>query len=215
MNDVKITRIGETKRGRFALFADEEFLFSVDAETLHKHKIQEGSSLSSEELSFLKDDSDARKAKDQALRYLSLRAYGENELYQKLCLKYDEPTSAAVLAALRELDLLNDQAYARDKARGLAARKKSGAEIRRRLLALGLEKSLVEAAVAGAVPPEADAETALAILRQNYMEKLRRGEKEKVMAALARRGFSHADIRRAVQAANAELAEADPPDTAW
>lgn len=200
----KITRISQTKQGRFALFSGEEFLFSVDDETLVGYGIAEGSLLAVEELSSLKEASDIRKAKNQALRYLSLRAYARKELYNKLCLKYDCHTAEAAVQALEELDLLDDEQFALEKAKGLAARRKSSNEIRRQLFGLGVSDSIVEWALQQAAPD--DSETAFVVLQKGgYTEKLRKGQRDKVMAALARRGFSHSDIRAAVARAEAGL----------
>lgn len=207
---VRIDRITETKRGRYALFNEGEFLFSVDAETLAIHNICEGSSITGGELSSLREASDTRKAKDGALRFLSLRAYGEKELFDKLCVKHDEHSAAAAVATMRELGLLDDETFAMEKAKGMAERGKSSGEIRRKLHMLGIREDVVAAALMAAAPD--DTETALHILHKSYMDKLRKGERQKVMAALARKGFGHADIRRAVEAALVEL-EAEEEQT--
>lgn len=194
---MRITDIKETKRGRQALFADGEFLFSVDAETLLKFHIEKGSSLTQEELSSLKKESDTRKAKDQALRYLSLRAYAEQELYKKLCLKFDEYSAAAAVALMAELNYLDDRAFAQDKAKWMAVKGKSSAEIRRKLVEVGVDRDL--ASQIASDYSEDDVEQAVKLIEKMYMEKLNKGEKQKVMAALARRGFSHPVIRSALE----------------
>lgn len=205
MSQVKINRITETKRGRHALFCEDEFLFSVDEETLVKNKISEGSLLTNEELLLLKEQSDTRKAKDQALRYLARRAYSEQELYQKLCLKYDEQSAAAAVATMQELQMLDDSFFAVQKAEALAEKGKSCFEIRYRMSALGLCDEDIENALqqAGAN----DEEIACRLLRRQYASKLKSGEVEKVKAALARRGFAYGDIRRAIAAIQAEEEE--------
>ena len=205
---MKITHIAETKRGRFALFGEEDFLFSVDEETLYKNELYVGKLLSGQEVSLLLEQSDTRRAKDKALRYLSLRAYAEQELFEKLCLRHDEHSSSAAVQAMRELGLLNDLAFAEDRAKGLAARNKSTLEIRRHLIGLGVQRETVEAVMAS--QQRDDLAAALAVVRKLYLEKLRRGETQKVMAALARRGFSHAHIREAVDITMEELAEQEP-----
>ncbi|MFV0412776.1 MAG: regulatory protein RecX [Oscillospiraceae bacterium] len=207
MSQLKITRISETKRGRMALFGDEEFLFSVDAETLYKNNIQEGSSLSHEELSLLKEESDTRKAKDQAIRYLSLRAYARKELYEKLCLKYDELSAKAAVDTMESLALLDDETFAMEKAKGMAGRRKSSLEIRRKLLELGIDRDIADAAVQAA--SISDEETALAIVERQYLQKLAAGQREKVMASLARRGFSSQVIRAAIGQALARLQQGE------
>ncbi len=208
----KIDRVSETKRGRFALFADGEFLFSVDAETLTKQQIKEGSSLSSEELYSLKQESDTRKAKDQALRYLSLRAYGEQELYKKLCQKYDEFSASAAIASMRELAYLDDETFAADKARGLSSRGKSSTEIYRKLVELGIDRDL--ASYCAGEYADGDIQAACKLIEKMYLQKLKQGETQKVMAALARRGFTHRTIKAALEKISSEW-ELEEPEQAW
>ncbi len=206
---MRITDIRTTKRGRKSLFCDEGFLFSLDEETLVTEKVQIGSEFSEAELAYLKEKSDIRKAKDTAIRYLSLRMYGSEELYKKLCLRFDEHTSAAAVSEMCELELLCDETFAIEKAKGMALRGKSISEIRRKLYSLGINSELVDVAI-----DEVDIDqVALAekLLHQKYEEKLRKGEKQKVMAALARRGFSHSEIVSAIESVmeniNAETEE--------
>ena len=206
----KIDRISTTKRGRFALFADDEFLFSVDAETLTKLGIKEGSTLSGEELYSLKQESDTRKAKDQALRYLSLRAYGEQELYKKLCQKYDEFSASAAIASMRELAYLDDDTFAADKARGLSSRGKSSTEIYRKLTELGIDRDL--ASFCAEEYAESDIDTACKLIEKMYLQKLRQGDTQKVMAALARRGFNHRTIKAALEKIGSEWEREEPKE---
>ena len=102
-----ITRIQKTRLGRFSLYGEEGFLFSLDSETYFSCGVEEGDTLTDNDLAALREKSDARKAKDKALQYLSLRLYGERELYDKLCLKFDGPTSAAAVAEMVRLELLD------------------------------------------------------------------------------------------------------------
>lgn len=198
-----IRDIRETKRGRYALFGDEGFLFSVDGETLLTEKIDIGTQMAEGALEDLRTKSDTRKAADQALRYLSLRGYGQEELYRKLLLKYDEHSSAAAVAKMVELGLLDDGEYARQRAEGLAQKGKSAREIRDKLAALGLARATVDAAVAALELDGAAAATAL--VQKQYMGKLQAGRRDSVAAALARRGFTGADIRQALEQATAGL----------
>ena len=96
---MRLSKVTETKKGRMALFDDTgEFLFSVDAETYCKYGLCEGCELDAAALAGLQAASETRRAKDKALGYLSLRGYGSQELYEKLCLKFDGPSSAAAVA---------------------------------------------------------------------------------------------------------------------
>lgn len=200
--EVKITRISETRRGRFALFCYDEFLFSVDEETLVKNKIDEGSLLKDGELLLLKEQSDTRKAKDQALRYLARRPYAAQELYQKLCMKYDEQSAAAAVASMQELQMLDDMAFGVQKAEALVQKGKSSFEIKYRLAALGLTDAEVSDAMEQAGVD--DEQTAYLLLSGQYAGRLQAGETEKVKAAMARRGFGYASVRGALKRLQAE-----------
>ncbi|MDL2252823.1 RecX family transcriptional regulator [Ruminococcaceae bacterium OttesenSCG-928-I18] len=201
----KITAIQKTKQGRFSLFTEEGFLFSVDGETLHKHGILEGSSFSEEELSCLKEDSDTRKAKDKAMRLLARRAHGTRELREKLCLHFDADTADAAVAALLQLGLLDDEAFAQQRADALAEKGKSRQEIEWKLIAQGIDREVAKEAAASVEGDEA--ELALRLVRGRYWEQMQKGKRQTVMAALARRGFSHADIQYAVDAAETSQGE--------
>lgn len=197
-----ISGIRETKRGRFALFSEDEFLFSVDGETLAQYAIEEGCSLNEGELSLLKDASDTRKAKNQALRFLARRAHGQQELYEKLCRSQDEYSAAAAVASMVELGLMDDGEFARLRAEMLAQKGKSRFAIQQDLRMLGIDKEAVQEALDELELDDED--TALALLEKRYGEKLAAGKKQAVIAALARRGFSQREIFGALDRVLAE-----------
>lgn len=218
---MRIDRISKTKQGRFALFDEnDEFLFSVDDETLVKNRLKEGAVLDAASLSALKEQSDLRKAKDKALSMLSLRDHASGELYEKLCQKFDEHTAAAAVAEMRRLDLLDDERFARHRAKYLAGQNKSAREIRRKLLEKGIDRATADAAIAELEPDETDA--CRAVLEKSYLRKLESGRRDLVIAALARRGFSYGVIKAAIEAVQADITdeadgadETEEPDEGW
>ncbi len=194
---VTITGIKTTKKGRYALFCDGEFLFSVDEETLVKHGLKEGTVLTRPELECLSRESDLHAAREKAYAYLSLRDYGERELYEKLCRTYDPHTCAAVTARLKELGLLDDGKFAAKLAEEMKRKGKSLAEIRNRLREKGVDRETAESVLEEREEDETG--TIRGIIESGYLRKLA-GEDgyRKVYAALARRGFRSTDIRRAL-----------------
>lgn len=206
METLRITRVSQTKRGRFALFSEDEFLFSVDSETFFAEHIQEGMELTAVQLEQLRAQSDTRKAKDKALQYLSLRDYASGELYDKLCLKFDPHSAAAAVAKMAELGLLNDEAFARHRAKYLLGQNKSRSQIARHLAEKGVDREtasavldeLYEAAAQQDGPPP-EVAAALRVLEKGYSRKLALGQRENVLAALARRGFSISNARAAIE----------------
>ena len=138
-----ISRIAKTKQGRFSLFDENgDFLFSIDGETMVKNHVREGAALDAASLEALKEQSDTRKAKDKALGYLSLRDHASGELYDKLCRKFDARSAAAAVAEMQRLGLINDENFARHRAKYLADQNRSPREIRRRPAARSLRKTM-------------------------------------------------------------------------
>ena len=98
-----LTAITETKRGRYALFFDGEFAFSLDEDTFAACALHAGDELTETEIYDLRQKSDARRALDKAMDLLALRDHAAGELYQKLCRKFDPHTAAelSIEAAMR------------------------------------------------------------------------------------------------------------------
>ena len=206
--ETTITRISRTRKGRFALFCDAGFLFSVDEETFFTEHLAEGVRLDDGQLEELLGKSDARRARDKAFRYLAAREHASGELYQKLCRDFDEHTAAAAVAKMDELGLLNDGAFARRAAEWLLGKNKSRSEILRWMDGRGVDRDLArqtldelfeerQALWPQGLGPEGAA--ALRLVEKHYAAKLAAGKKHNVLAALARRGFSAGDARRAVE----------------
>ena len=65
--ETTITRISRTRKGRFALFCDAGFLFSVDEETFFTEHLAEGLTLDDGQLDELLRKSDAQRAKDKGI----------------------------------------------------------------------------------------------------------------------------------------------------
>lgn len=188
-DELRVTDLNPTRRGRMSLFVGGEFQFSLDLETLAKSGLSVGDTLSQSALADLREQSDERRAKDKALNYLSLRAYGSAELLQKLCRVFDEDTAGAAVAEMARLGLLDDEAFARRRAAWWQQQGKSTRDIRTKLLALGLPRALIDDALAS-LSGDADEAALRRVIEKQYLAKLARGEREKVLAALARRGFS-------------------------
>ncbi len=204
MNEIRIDRVEQTKQGRMALFCGEEFLFSVDMETYFAENIGVGDTLSADRLEELRRRTELRRAKDKALQYLSLRDHASGELYDKLRLKFEDETAAAAVAAMMELGLLDDEVFARHRAKYLMARNKSRSQVRRHLAEKGIDRLTIEQVMEELYQPEGDGpdpevDAALRLVCKSYAAKLRAGKRENVLAALSRRGFSLSVAREAVE----------------
>ena len=184
---MRLSKITETKKGRMALFGEaDEFLFSVDAETYYKYGLREGCELDAAALAGLQAASETRRAKDKALGCLALRSYGSQELYEKLCMKFDTPLQRRRCCGDAAPWPFDDAAFARARARHLAGQNKSAREIERRLACWALAQRIFPRQwrryCRRARRP------ALQWWKKHYRAKLAAGQREKVLAALARRG---------------------------
>ena len=117
-----------------------------------------------------------------------------------------------VAESLVELGLLDDAGFARRRAAELLRKRKSRREILQDLAAKGVDRETAAAAVEALRPEDAaeagedpDLASARALIARQYARKLAEGKTQQVMAALARRGFSHSVIKAAVGEAVEEL----------
>ena len=203
-----ITQIKETKKGRLALFLDGEFAFSLDEDTFAAAALHEEDEVEEWRLEELRKQSDTRKALDKAMDLLSLRDHAAGELYQKLCRKFDGPSAAYAVAKAQELGLLDDAQFARRRAAELLRKRKSRRAILDDLTAKGIDRDTAAGAVEALyADAEQDPELTAAaqLVQRHYAAKLAAGRRDQVAAALARRGFSHAVIRQALENAQESL----------
>ncbi|MBQ8996331.1 MAG: RecX family transcriptional regulator, partial [Oscillospiraceae bacterium] len=156
MNEYRLTSIKQTKKGRFALFFDEKFYFSIDEEILLKRHLKEDTIWSEEQIEDLKRLTDYNKAIEKAFQYLSIRQHSEKELFEKLERNYDEHTAAEIIERLKELNLLNDEEFASSYYQQMINRGKSIAEARAKLLQKGISKDIIDYVTIEFQPSEED-----------------------------------------------------------
>ncbi len=195
---MKITEIAVRRRGLYLVRQDSGEETLVDRRTWDESPYRAGSELTEEQWQALLHLSQYNRARERALYLLGLRDYACKELEQKLYTEADPPTAAAVVERLREVGLLDDQRYACRLAKSLTEgkqypRRRVEQELRRR----GIDPLTVQEAVASL--DSEDFQLALALIEKKYYNRVNTAEgRQKVTAALARRGFSYTAIRRAL-----------------
>ncbi|MBQ2085918.1 MAG: RecX family transcriptional regulator [Oscillospiraceae bacterium] len=195
---MKITEIKMTKKGRYALFCGEEFLFSVDESTFADFGLHRDMELSDADLEQLRKSSEYRKALSKGFTLLGVRDHSEYELYTKLLKNFDEHTSAQAVTRIRELGYLDDGAFARRYTEELLRKGKSAGEIRRRLSEKRISRETAEEILSDL---ETDERPLIAeLIEGKYAAKLREPNgRQKVYAALLRRGFRSSDVSAALR----------------
>jgi regulatory protein len=147
---------------------------------------------------------DTEAAFATVLRCLELRAYARSDLGRRL-LRKGHPRQAveAALERATGLGLLDDAAYARGYVRTRAARGRGPSRLIRDLLAMGVQRSLIDHALAAEWPEGSDRSSmpqALATKRALQLGALPRPTKRRrLLAYLARRGFSGREVTEMVE----------------
>ena len=187
MTVTKLERTG--KRGRWSVFVDGGFVFSLDEVDLLYYKLREGDEISPARLEYLRDQIVCAKASQKALDFLSRRPRTVNEIEKKLSEEYAPDIISRVMDMLNEYKYIDDAAYALEYAK---ERMKAGygpLKIEWEMREKGISQELIEAALE---PIKAiQIPTAIGALRAKYRNKPDVDEKEKGRAFnyLQRRGF--------------------------
>ena len=147
---------------------------------------------------------DIEAAYRTALRCLELRSYARSDLARRLTRKgHPRPAVEAALERVAVLGLLDDEAYARSYVRTRAARGRGPSRLIRDLLAMGVQRSLIDRAIAAEWPEGSDRTSmpqALATKRALQLGSLpRQTKRRRVLAYLARRGFSGREVTEMVE----------------
>jgi len=142
---------------------------------------------------------DAEGAFRTLLRALERRSFARADLARRLIRKgHPRPAVDAALERALALGLLDDAAFARNYVQTRAARGRGPSRLTRDLLAMGVERAMIDRALAAEWPEGSDRSRvplALAVKRVAQLGDLPRPVKRRrVLAYLARRGFTGRDI---------------------
>ena len=154
-------------------------------------------------------------AKKRAMYLLGGRDYSRKELLDKLLKNYSRETCEEAVRQMEEYGYLDDRRYADKLARKFVEVRKYGkSRAKMMMIQKGLGPSTADEALSRYSADDM-VEEITAIIEKKYMDKLsvdgNEGMKEmqKVMAALARRGYGYDDIKKAISLTkkNAEFEE--------
>ncbi len=191
-----ISDIHLTKRGRFAVYSQGEFVCTLSPEVFAESGLQIGMEIEPSRLSSLQYDSELQAAKQKALRLLGGQDYTRRQLYEKL-LRFggDESIAEAAVSRMEELGYLDDRDYALRAARDMVALRHFGARrIRQELIRRGIAQEYVEEALEQL---ESDPRERIAQLILRKYPDLYEGERQRARAfnGLMRLGYGFEDIR--------------------
>lgn len=196
------------QRGRgnkIHLLLDDEYKITTDIEFWSEINIADKSDITEEEWENIVSQINAGKALNKAYDLLSRRAHSEKELRRKLSKFYDEESADNAVNRMLELGYLNDEQYAEDLFAHLLNNKHfSVLHIKQEMLKRGIDKSIIEGILIE--NPTDEVSSIVEIINKKYLVKLGSGKdgKDKVIAALARKGFSYSDIKSAINSVCSE-----------
>ncbi|HZA98826.1 MAG TPA: RecX family transcriptional regulator [Gemmatimonadales bacterium] len=137
------------------------------------------------------------------LRALEMRSYARGDLGRRLQRKgHPRPAVDAALDRVAQLGLLDDAAFAQTYVETRAARGRGPSRLTRDLLSMGVERGLIDRALATQWPEGSDRSSVPLALAQKRSAQLgtlpRKTKRRRLVAYLARRGFTGRDITEIV-----------------
>lgn len=195
-----ITDLQQTRRSprRLSVYLDGEFAFACFAELVSRYGLRRGAELDEETVAQLRAEDEQIAAREYALGLAARGPRSERQFRDKLRERgYGEAGTGAALEVLAAYGYLDDEAYARQYAAELSA--KFGVHrIRQKLAERGISSEII-----GRVTAQADTGPALreqlerAAARPRYEDERR--ERDRIIRALAAKGFAYDDIRAALR----------------
>ena len=191
----------KAQRGRgnkIHLLLDDEYKITTDVEFWALNYINDGTDISDEEWAELVDKIGYRKAFNKCADLLSRRDHSVKELRDKLLRTVDEASADKAIDKYIEMGYLDDEKFAKALAEHLYTVKNySDSHVKQELFKRGISRDIVNEIVDSA---ENDSvQSVITIINKKYLNKLNiEGGREKVIAAMMRKGFSYSDIKSAL-----------------
>ena len=181
------------RAGRYSVFVDGKYAFSLSADALLHAGLVQGQELSQDELTGWKKASQDDKAYALTLAYIARRMRSEGELRDYFRRKGLEDFGRTVLPKLRERGLVDDEEFAKrwvENRRLLKATstKKLKLELRQKHIADDIVRRVL-------AEDETDERAVLKELVDRKRKQTRYQDDQKLIAYLARQGFNYDDIK--------------------
>ncbi len=181
------------------LYLDGEYQITTTTDFFAGHYYKEDSEIDEDEWLELVEKINYSKAVGKCYDLLSRRAHSVKELRDKLIKSFDSDTADKAIDLMLEYGYLNDEEYAKDLFFHLMNNKKMS----ERFIILEMNKRGISNEITQNLICDADIDnvgTAFDIITSKYLNKLsEEGGRQKVIAAMSRKGFSYSDINAALE----------------
>lgn len=196
---MKITKIQPAVKtaGRYNIFVDEKYSFSLDENQLLDEKLKIGFEIEEVDLLKLKGESEFGKSYARALELILSRPRSEKEMrdyaYRK---KWDEELSDRVLKKLRDKGYLDDRKFTEFWLRArINGKPKSKRKISAELAQKGVKREIADEILA----QYTDDQEMGTLLQLVEKKRKKYTDEQKFMAYLAGQGFSYDMIKKAIK----------------
>ena len=188
----KISKAVKTE-GRYNVFVDEEYSFSLDESQLVNLELTKGQDLGEEELAKLKTVSDFGKSYIRAVDLISRRQRSEKEIRDYAWKKQWTPEIRdRVVQRLKERRYLNDERFAESFVRSRTNNRNfSKRKMQLELIKKGIGQEIIERVLAESEFDELESLKNLVAKKRGQYE-----SDQKLIQYLARQGFRYDDIKR-------------------
>lgn len=187
------------------ILLDDEYVVTTDVDFWAENFIANETEISDEEWQCLLEKINYRKAFNKCADLLSRRSHSIKELKVKLLHMVDENSANKAINRFIELGYLDDRKFALEYTNYLVNTKNfSENHVRQELFQKGIDKDIIYEVLNEF---EFDNSSAIInVINKSYIRKLNtENGKEKVIAALMRKGFSYSDIKFALNNLENEL----------
>lgn len=181
------------------LLLDDEYIITTDEDFWAENYIKDGTDIDEDEWNKLVTKINLKKAVDKCYDLLSRRDHSVKELKTKLLRTVDENSADAAIEKMLDLGYLDDEKYAQTLVRYLLDNKNMSKNfVKQEMYKRGLSADIINNILENT---EFDNSANCAeLITTKYRNKLRaEGGKDKVTAALMRKGFSYYDIKHAFE----------------
>ena len=179
------------------LLLDDEYKITTDIDFWAENYIKDGTDIDEDEWQELVDKINYKKAVNKCFDLLSRRDHSVKELKTKLLRTVDEDNAQRAIEHMLELGYLNDEKYAEALLSHLIENKNmSSSHIRQEMFKRGVPSDIIAQRLEDTEIDNVSSVKELILTK--YRNKLAaENGREKVIAALMRKGFSYSDIRSA------------------
>lgn len=181
------------------LLLDDEYIITTDEDFWAENYIKDGTDIDGDEWNKLVTKINLKKAVDKCYDLLSRRDHSVKELKTKLLRTVDENSADAAIEKMLDLGYLDDEKYAQTLVRYLLDNKNMSKNfVKQEMYKRGLSADIINNILENT---EFDnSANCVELITTKYRNKLRaEGGKDKVTAALMRKGFSYYDIKHAFE----------------